>query len=357
MKKYSSELDKLVQIELIDYVSKNNKIRRKDLFPIALKMFDLSESDYANKSPESSFGIANSLSGIIINNLIKLNTLIFDGDYLVLNKPNETLTKKEIVEYFHSLYLTDDEKKEKDPESKKNVISSFIGCKIKEDSEFLIGSRESIIEKMKSEIDKSNRITELLLKDVNDSVIPFTPLGNLYREHNKMYRLYKSNSINCEQYENSTISIIGQLFGMADELFENFIFSLIKKVYGKQIIKEEFLAGPADEGIDCKFEIEDPCGFPETVIVQAKIKKAETKNLGVKVLREYVGVMTLKGADKCIIVSNVDFTKEARDNAKNLNSVLLIGLKELYKLMCTTGYGIKTEEHNIKKIDETVFLI
>ncbi|MDP3130094.1 MAG: restriction endonuclease, partial [Bacillota bacterium] len=124
----------------------------------------------------------------------------------------------------------------------------------------------------------------------------------------------------------------------------------IKKLYGSAIIREHYAPGPDDEGVDGEFLIEDAVGFREQVMMQAKTKKNDKPSISMKILREYVGVMHIRNADKCIIISNSSITKDAREAAKRLINVMLIGDKELFELMKKTRFGI-TVEAGIEKID------
>jgi restriction endonuclease Mrr len=216
-------------------------------------------------------------------------------------------------------------------------------------------SRYQVLEIIQNEIEKSKRIRDKLYYKEQEATYPVTPIGNLLREHNNKYLSVKQNKMKLDQYQLSTTSIIGQLFGQAEEFFEIFVFNLIKKIYGSSIVKERFLAGPDDDGVDCEFVIKDPFGFKEKLIIQAKTKKSE-KNLNIKVLREYLGVMILKQAQKCVIITNSSFNKTAKDTAKNIHSVVLIGLEDLVKYMILHEYGVIKDEQNILKIDEKMFL-
>lgn len=350
-----SEYIPSVQQAILDYLNIKHKATRNELFHPALTVFNLSKGDLKDRKPGGQYSIANSVIGIVINEMVKLGTLVYMDDYLTINEQTLKTNPKEMVEFFSKKFLTEDELKEKGPESKMNVIKSLIGNLFIQKSHLKDESREVVLEVIQNEIEKSKKIKEKLYNNEQKVTYPVTPIGNLLREHNNKYLSLKQNKMTAEAYKLSTINIIGQLFGQAEEFFEVFVFNLIKKIYGPSIIKEKFLAGPDDDGVDCEFVIVDPFGFKEKLIIQAKTKKSD-KNLNIKVLREYLGVMILKQAQKCVIITNSNFNKTAKETAKNIHSVVLIGLSDLYRYMLMHEYGLIKDQEGIIKIDEAMFL-
>jgi len=350
-----SDYKKEVESILISYLEQKQKALRKELFQPALQVFQLSSKDLKDRKPGGKYSIANSLIGIVINEMISLGILIYVDDYLVIKIQALKIDSKEMIEYFSKKLLTEDEQKERGPESKMNVIKSLIGNIFKQKSGLENKSRDEVLDIIQIEIDKSKKVKDKLYNSKQEEEYPITPIGNLLREHKNKYLSMKQNKMTMDQYLSSTQNIIGQLFGQAEEFFEVFIFNLIKKIYGTSIIKEKFMAGPDDDGVDCEFEIKDAFGFKEKLIIQAKTKKSD-KNLNVKVLREYLGVMMLKQAQKCVIITNSNFNKTALQAAKNIHSVSLIGLEELFSFMTEHNYGLLKDEQNMLYIDDKLFL-
>jgi len=348
---YKKEIENIIK----SFLEQKQKALRKELFQPALQVFQLTSKDLKDRKPGGKYSIANSIIGIVINEMISLGLLKYVDDYIVINKQALKTDSKEMIEYFSKKLLTEDEQKERGPESKMNVIKSLIGNIFKQKSGLESKSREEVLEIIQIEIDKSKKVKEKLYYTKQEEDYPKTPIGNLLREHKSKYLSLKQNKLTMNQYLLSTQNIIGQLFGQAEEFFEVFIFNLIKKIYGSSIIKEKFMAGPDDDGVDCEFEIKDAFGFKEKLIIQAKTKKTE-KNLNIKVLREYLGVMMLKQAQKCVIITNSNFNKTALTAAKNVHSVSLIGLEELFTFMSEHSYGLVKDEQNILYIDDKLFL-
>ena len=350
-----SEYTSKIQDHVMQYLESKGKALRKELFQPALKVFNLTEKDLKDRKPGGKYSIASSKAGIVINEMVALGLLIYQDDYLEIKKQALKTNAKEMIEYFSKKLLTEDELKERGPESKLNVIKSLIGNIFKQKTGLELKSREDVLDIIQIEIEKSKKVKDKLYNTQQEEKYPVTPIGNLLREHKNKYLSFKQNKMKMNEYHASTINIIGQLFGQAEEFFEVFIFQLIKKIYGKSIIKEKFLAGPDDDGVDCEFEIKDQFGFREKLIIQAKTKKTD-KNLNVKVLREYLGVMMLKQAQKCIIITNSNFNKTALSAARNIHSVSLIGLEELFDFMVQHQYGVLRDESHILYIDDQLFL-
>jgi hypothetical protein len=340
---------------VLTFLEDKQKAKRHELFVPALKVFNLKKEDLVNRKPDGNYSIANSMTGIVINEMINLGILVYQDDYLVINKPAQKTNPKDMIEYFSKKLLTEDELKERGPESKLNVIKSLIGNMFIQKKFLSDEPRENVLDLIQNEIEKSKKIKEKLYNTQQEDTYPVTPIGNLLREHKNNYLSMKQKKLPLDSYNKSTLNIVGQLFGQAEEFFEIFVFNLIKKIYGSSIIKEKFLAGPDDDGVDCEFEIKDPFGFKEKLIIQAKTKKTE-KNLNIKILREYLGVMILKQAQKCIIITNSNFNKTAIQAAKNIHSVVLIGLEELYDFMLKHQYGIIIDKEQHIRIDEDLFL-
>ena len=351
----SNEYTSKIQEVIIAYLENKGKALRKELFQPALKVFNLTSKDLKDRKPGGKYSIAASKAGIVINEMVSLGLLIYQDDYLVIKHQALKTNAKEMIEYFSKKLLTEDELKERGPESKINVIKSLIGNIFKQKSGLDLKSREEVLDIIQIEIDKSKKVKDKLYNTQQEEKYPITPIGNLLREHKNKYLSLKQNKMTLDEYNQSMVNIIGQLFGQAEEFFEVFIFQLIKKIYGKSIIKEKFLAGPDDDGVDCEFEIKDQFGFKEKLIIQAKTKKSD-KNLNVKVLREYLGVMMLKQAQKCVIITNSNFNKTALQAAKNIHSVSLIGLEKLFSFMVQHQYGIIKDEQNVLLIDDQLFL-
>jgi restriction endonuclease Mrr len=350
-----SEYTKEIQQIVIEYLGTKQKALRKELFLPAIQVFNLTPKDLKDRKPGGKYSIASSMIGIVINEMVSLGILVYVDDFLTINKKALKTDSKEMIEFFSKKLLTEDELKERGPESKLNVIKSLIGNIFTQKKNLETKSREEVLEIIQTEIDKSKKIKDKLYNNQQEEVYPVTPIGNLLREHKNKYLSVKQNKMNIVEYNESTKNIIGQLFGQAEEFFEVFIFKLIKKIYGSSIIKEKFLAGPDDDGVDCEFEIKDAFGFKEKLIIQAKTKKTE-KNLNVKVLREYLGVMLLKQAQKCVIITNSNFNKTALLAAKNIHSVSLIGLEELFRFMIDQQYGVIKDDQGLLMIDEKLFL-
>lgn len=306
-------------------------------------------------------------------------------------KTQATRVRKALTDRILASFLSPAEAKDSDPDSLAGVLRSLTGAVLKNHPELQAASEDAVFEAVRAELERAkivrekivNRKTEIVpaveipapvvkvlppapqavkpkpAKPKKSAVIELPPVGPIFpiesidrliRETFLKHAQCVTGKITKETYDRNLIAAITHLFGEGEEFFETFSFMLIKKLYGSAIIKEHYAPGPDDDGVDGEFLIEDAVGFRENVMMQAKTKKNDKHSITTKILREYVGVMHIRGADKCIIISNSSIHKDAREQAKKLNNVMLIGDKELFELMKKTRFGI-TIDAGIEKID------
>ncbi|HAQ55903.1 MAG TPA: hypothetical protein DCR44_00625 [Acholeplasmatales bacterium] len=299
--------------------------------------------------------------------------------------------RKALTERILAGFLSPAEANDSDPESLAGVLRSLTGAVLKNHPELQDAAADVVYDTVRAELERAKVVKEKILnrkpeiiaaaetpvalvkavapvqkpvkpkpiKVKKSSVIELPPVGpvfpiesidRLIRETFVKHAQCVTGKITKETYDRHLIAAISHLFGEGEEFFETFSFMLIKKLYGSAIIREHYAPGPDDEGVDGEFLIEDAVGFREQVMMQAKTKKNDKPSISMKILREYVGVMHIRNADKCIIISNSSITKDAREAAKRLINVMLIGDKELFELMKKTRFGI-TVEAGIEKID------
>ncbi len=306
------------------------------------------------------------------------------------DKARANKIRKALTEKILTFYLTPQEAKDTDPDSLAGVLRSLTGAILKNRTELWGFSEEAVLEAIKGDLDKTKVVKEKILNRRADAapaaegpavaakaapatepvkpkpakpkkpaipepvlvgpVFPIASIDRLIRETFVKHAQCVAGKLTKETYDKHLIAAISHLFGEGEEFFETFSFMLIKKLYGTAILKEHYAPGPDDEGVDGEFVVEDGAGFKERVMMQAKTKKNDKPSISMKILREYVGVMHIRQADKCIIISNSSITKDAREQAKKLANVMLIGDKELFELMKKTRFGITIEE-GVEKID------
>jgi restriction endonuclease Mrr len=337
MREYSSNLRQEIRIKLLEYVKENKNIVRSDLFEPAFEVFGLSDLDRRNKAADSNYGRAKSVSGIIINELIDMKLIKVDGNNIFYPEiPKNSSSKTIILNQIYDFFLTDEEKKDKTPDSKRGVLNCVIG-EWSRDKELASFNISDIINEIQILLKKNKKFREALNSDKQNVSI----FDDIFKEFDELYNdrlLYP-----LQDYMKKFHKLLTKFFGNGEEFFETFVFHLISKAYGSSVITKLNSAGPKDDGVDSEFVVRDTLGIQYKVIIQVKTKKNDS-NLTVKVIREYLGVMLLQKADYCIIISNTQYTKSAIDEAAKSTRVMLIDNKQLYELMRQLSYGITIDK-------------
>ena len=174
---------------------------------------------------------------------------------------------------------------------------------------------------------------------------PDTPLGNTLESADKKFQEYKAGRLSAEKYVAALRRALTLAISEAGgEFFEELSMKLLLAVYGGLVRRNELTAGPDDNGIDGKLYIEDPAGFKETVFFQSKTKLNERAYVSVKVVREFLGVMTAWGATKGILITNSHFHRETKSFAAKRSNLLLIDCAALLDLMFAHGVGVRATD-------------
>jgi restriction system protein len=135
--------------------------------------------------------------------------------------------------------------------------------------------------------------------------------------------------------------------------FEYIVLEVLNEMgYGTSRDDLERVGGSGDGGIDGIISL-DKLGL-EKVYVQAKRWKSD---VGSAVIREFVGGLQLKGADKGVLITTSTFTKDARDAAERARgSVVLVDGRRLAQLMIDHEVGVTHQKRlTIPKVDSDYF--
>ena len=210
-------------------------------------------------------------------------------------------------------------------------------------------------------------LTEIKSKDLQryDSFIEFTNKSN--KNNSTVNRVIdiEENKTPEESIEDAFLKL---KISLADELLEKIhnssfdfferlvIDLLIKMGYGGS--REE--AGQAtkktgDGGIDGIIN-EDRLGL-DSIYIQAKRWKDTV--VGRPEIQKFSGALDTPGATKGIFITTSNFTKEAKEYAKNINNkkIVLIDGSQLAKFMIDFNVGVSLETvYEIKKIDSDYFI-
>ena len=150
--------------------------------------------------------------------------------------------------------------------------------------------------------------------------------------------------------------LLEKIKSCTDFFFEKLVVDLLLKMgYGGS----RFDAGRAfqksrDGGIDGIIK-EDRLGL-DVIYIQAK-KWSNTK-VGEREIRDFLGSLDLKNANKGVFITTSTFTKDAEESAlKTSKKVILIDGSALTDLMIEHGLAVATEStYELKKIDTDYFI-
>lgn len=138
--------------------------------------------------------------------------------------------------------------------------------------------------------------------------------------------------------------------------FESLIIHLLVKM-GYGLGKEEMakaLGGSSDGGIDGVIN-QDALGL-DRVYIQAKRYK-DGNTVGASQIRDFIGALNIRRANKGLFVTASTFTREAEESARNANlHVVLVDGDRLAGLMIRHNVGVIVRDVvEIKSIDEGFF--
>jgi restriction system protein len=150
--------------------------------------------------------------------------------------------------------------------------------------------------------------------------------------------------------------VLQQLKSVLPKSFENIVVDLMVKMgYGgnfKDAIQA--LGRSGDEGVDGVIN-QDSLGL-DRVYLQAK--RYTDKSVGHSEIRNFIGALDFKHADRGIFITTSTFTKEIKESVdRSSKRIILIDGDRLAKLMITYNVGVTTEDtFEIKKIDMDYFI-
>lgn len=150
--------------------------------------------------------------------------------------------------------------------------------------------------------------------------------------------------------------ILSRLKTVSPKSFENIVVDLmIKMRYGsnfKDAIKAIGKIG--DEGVDGVIN-EDYLGLSR-VYLQAK--RYTDKSVGHPEIRDFIGALDFKHAERGIFITTSTFTREVSENVdRSSKRIILIDGNELAKLMIANNVGVNVEDtFEIKRIDLDYFV-
>ena len=150
--------------------------------------------------------------------------------------------------------------------------------------------------------------------------------------------------------------ILQQIKTVSPKSFENIVVDLLVKMgYGGSYKDAAQAIGRSgDEGVDGVIN-QDTLGI-DRIYIQAK--RWQDKPVGHPDIRDFIGALDFKHADRGIFITTSTFTKEVKGNVdRSSKRIILIDGNELAKLMITYNVGVTVEDKfELKKIDMDYFI-
>ena len=150
--------------------------------------------------------------------------------------------------------------------------------------------------------------------------------------------------------KNIESELLDKINNNTPKFFEKLVLELVRSMgYG---IDHAVLGMTGDGGIDGVIK-EDKLGFDE-IYFQAKRWQG---SIPIHQVRDFAGALLAKKSKKGIFITSSDFTSEAYDFVKKIDSkIILINGEGLARYMYDYGIGVKIQEaYEIKSIDEDYF--
>lgn len=200
------------------------------------------------------------------------------------------------------------------------------------DEQYLIDNYPTY--KKNKEVNISNRKS----KDKKENIDNYTPNERI------------DNAIN-ELEEKLSNDLIEKLYIVDPYRFEEIVADLLDKMgYGDLVVTQK----SNDGGIDAIVN-EDKLGL-DKILIQAKRYNSDNI-IHEKLIRDFVGALSIKKVQKGIFVSTSTFDKKAIEAAKNSDKkIVLIDGKKLTELMIEYNIGTTiVESYSIKNLDTDYF--
>ena len=136
-------------------------------------------------------------------------------------------------------------------------------------------------------------------------------------------------------------SFVSKIHRNGGEFFEHYIMTLLEKhqiKYGKKVTECRTTGGTSDGGIDGIIKTQDPLGFKETIMIQAKNRTDLTTETTV---RGFYGALCASGGSRGIFATMSDFHPGAKLFLSGIDNCVGINGDDIFRIACECLYGIK----------------
>jgi len=156
--------------------------------------------------------------------------------------------------------------------------------------------------------------------------------------------------------ENLVQQLLEQVKNVSPKFFERLVVELLVKMgYGGSVKDAgEVLGRTGDGGVDGVIK-EDRLGL-DNIYIQAK--KWTDATVGTSELRDFIGALQIRKANKGIFITTSRFVKDAQQYVDKAGSnIVLIDGERLAKLMVDHGVGVSSvANYEVKRVDSDFFI-
>ncbi|MBR1747020.1 MAG: restriction endonuclease [Clostridia bacterium] len=330
---------------------KDGQLKKKDLFDVCLKRFDLTAAEKRDRSPEGKWTNCRSVIGLAIAELVAEGKIVIDPEGLCRMPPEEKAESKEDADIKDALaelvvqILSSGEKLKKN-ELLNRCVAHY--PKAKPQSVRCEGGKTIGALKSSGTISQNKQDGTFYIEER----FPNTPLGKTLRV----------------AYDGGDVKkcLIDALNLSGGPFFERFSVELMEKVLSRRgaVEKAEVTGGPDDGGIDGKIVYRDELGFRETVLLQAKLRnvtKSESayesgRQITLKEVREFFGAAVAAKGTRFVWITTTTFCREAKYFIEKQPDFVGIDKKRLYELCKGYGVGVVLNAEGKEELDYKKFM-
>lgn len=157
----------------------------------------------------------------------------------------------------------------------------------------------------------------------------------------------------AELRESVSRNLLERILAAPPSFFENLVLELLHSMgYGTSRSDLQQVGGSGDGGIDGIISL-DRLGL-QKVYVQAKRWQ---NDVGAPAIRDFIGALHTKGADRGVFLTTAGYTREARDivDRGRVGTIVLVDGKRLTELMIEHGVGVSHKALKVPKLDSDYF--
>ena len=319
-----------------DYLTSAKPQTRKEIIACVLDKYGFSNNEKNNKSPNSKCNVIRSYIGTVLTKMIAEGTVVKQGDKYSLAVEKEVVVSEEQCKNAILSFL------KKKPYTKKDLYSAL--------------QKHFETDKTKT-VNDDNALKgmagNLLSRLISEKVI-FTEDEKYYLTVGTEKKTYAKNSMPEEAFKTLFLERLHDLGG---QFFEKFVANLLEKYFlitGRDVLNCIVLGGSDDGGIDVKLDTIEELGFTEHIMVQAKCRK--NTQVTQKEVREFYGALNAQGGTRGIFITTATFHPCAEELLLSIDNCVGIDGEKVFDLVKKTTYGIRKNKDGYI-FDETIFNI